>query len=319
MNTAFKTFVAAGLMLAGIAQASGQAKKPTLMVAPAEVWCYEHGFTQQFDNQGKATQVPDYERAFQQSADLLNVTTKIGELMADRGFPLKDMHATIRDIARSDAENEMTLSSQGSAVGETPLDRLLARAKADILVELTWNVNEVGPKRSVTYTLRGIDSYTNKQIAATQGTGKQSFAAETSALLEEAVILKMDNFLAQLTEHFEDMAKNGREVALNVRIFDNGSGLAFDEEYGGEELTDVIDNWVAENTVEHRYNLSDATDARLSFEQVRIPLYRENGRPMDTRQFASGLRKFLAAAPYNIPSKIVTKGLGRVDLILGEK
>ena len=76
---------------------------------------------------------------------------------------------------------------------------------------------------------------------------------------------------------------------------------------------------MAENTVNHRYNLSDASDYVLRFEQVRIPLYRSNGRPMDTRSFVNQLKKYLANAPYNLTSKLLTKGLGRVDLVIGEK
>lgn len=298
----------------------GQAKKPTLMVMPADVWCYENGFSTQYESQGKTTRIPDYERAYQENSDLFNVTTKLGELMSERGFPLKDMSSTIRDISRSAAEDEMTTSStSGAELAETPLEKLMNRAKADILVEVTWKVNRVGPKNSVTYTLRGIDAYTNKQVAAAQGTGPQSFSTEVPLLLQEAVVENMDNFVAQLMNHFDDLLANGREVVMNVRVFDNGSGLNFESEYGGEELTDIIDDWMAENTVNHRYSLSDAGETRLSFEQVRIPLYRENGMPMDTRHFGGNLRKFLNKAPYNIPSKVVTKGLGRVDVILGEK
>lgn len=299
--------------------AFSQAKKPTLMVAPAESWCFENGYTSTFSSQGRQTNLPDYERAFGENSDLLAAVTKIGELMADRDFPLKDMNAAMRDAARSQAEDEMTASNSGSSLAETPLERLMARAKADIIVELGWKVNTVGPKHSVTYVLRGLDAYTNKQVAAAQGTGDASFSAEVPLLLEEAVIKNMDNFLAQLQNHFNDMAANGREVAVNVKVFDNGSGLAMDSEFDGRELTDIIDDWMAENTVNHRYNMSEAGDTRLSFEQVRIPLYDTNGRAMDTRRFASALRKYLAGAPFNIPSKIVTKGLGRVDLILGEK
>lgn len=296
-----------------------QATKPTLMVAPAEVWCFENKYTQAFDNQGKQTIVADYEKAFRESSDLLNATTKIGELMAERGFPIKDMNTTIRDINRSAAEDEMTLSRSGNTLAETPLERLMNRAKSDILIEISWKVNIIGPKRSLTYTLRGLDAYTNKQVAAAQGTGAQSFSSEVPVLLEEAVIINMDNFLSQLQTHFDDLAQNGREVSVNVRIFDNASGLDFDTEFNGDVLTDIIDNWIADNTVNHRYSLSNAGPTRLTFEQVRIPLYRENGRPMDTRNFATGLRKFLAGSPYNIPAKIMTKGLGRVDIILGEK
>ena len=53
---------------------------------------------------------------------------------------------------------------------DKPYEQLLNRAKADILIELVWKMNVTGPKRSVTYTLRGLDAYTNKQIAAASGT-----------------------------------------------------------------------------------------------------------------------------------------------------
>lgn len=297
----------------------GQAKKPTIMVLPADVWCVDNNYITEYNYQGRSQKIPDYERAVQENMDLLNVITKIGELMADRGFPLKDLSATIKSINQSSVEDEMTTSSAGSSLAETPLERISNRAKADILVELSWKVSQMGPKRSVTYTLRGLDAYTNKQVAAAQGTGPQSFTAEIPVLLEEAVLEHMDNFIAQLQQHFDDLLANGREVALNVRVFDNGSGLNLENEYDGTELTDIIDEWVAQNTVNNRYNLSDAGETHMTFEQVRIPLYRPNGMPMDTRHFGNELRKFLNKSPYNLPAKILTKGLGRVDIVIGEK
>lgn len=314
--TAFIALVA----LLSASSAAAQAKKPTLMVIPADAWCIANGYMEEQELQGRTVRTPNYQRAYQEDLDLLNVTTKIGELMAERGFPLKDMASAIKDIDRSNVEDAMTVSkTSGATLAETPLERIMSRAKADILVELAWRINSVGPKKSVTYTLRGLDAYTNKQVAAAQGTGPQSFSAETPILLEEAVLENMDNFISQLQAHFDDLAENGREVALNVRVFDNGSGLTLEDEYDGIELTEVIDNWMADNTVNHRYNLTDAGETRMTFEQVRIPLYRENGMPMDTRHFGNALRKYLAKAPYNITAKILTKGLGRVDIVLGEK
>lgn len=300
--------------------ALGQAKKPTIMVLPADVWCFENGYSSTETNQGRTQKIVDYERAFQENSDLVNVITKVGELMADQGFPLKDMASEIKNINRSAVEDENTVSStSGAVLSETPLEKLSRRAKADILVEVTWKINGNGPKKSVTYTLRGIDAYSNKQVAAAQGTGAESFSASTPVLIEEAVIGKMDNFISQLQAHFDDMMENGREIVVRVQSFDNGSGLSMESEYEGEELTDIIDAWMNDNSVRHRYNLSDAGETSLMFEQVRIPLYRENGSPMDARQFVTGLRKYLSKAPYNITSKIVTKGLGQANLILGEK
>lgn len=319
MKSIFKYIAAAALALIPVIT-SAQAKKPTIMVIPADTWCYENGFMDTYNNQGKETKVPDYESAVQENMDLVNVITKIGELMADRGFPLKDLAATVRNINQSNAEDEMTVSrTSGATLAESPLDRLLNRAKADILVELAWKINSVGPKKSVTYTLRGIDAYTGKQVAAAQGTGPQSFSAEVPVLLEEATLEHLDNFASQLQAHFDDLLENGREVTVNIRVFDNGSGLSLEDEYDGEMLTDIIDDWMAQNTVNHRYSLTDATDNMMRFEQVRIPLYRENGTAMDTRYFVRTLSKYLAKQPFGIQSKILTKGLGRADLVLGEK
>lgn len=303
----------------GCFHAASQAKKPTIIVIPGDTWCTENGYMETYELQGKTTRVPDYERAIQEDMDLSNVITKIGELMAERGFPIKDLAASIRDINQSSLEDEMTTSStSGAELAETPLDKLLNRAKADITVEITWKINTVGPKKSVTYTLKGVDSYTSKIIAASQGTGEQSFSAEVPVLLEEAVIDKMDYFLSELQDHFDDLVDNGREVVLNVRLFDTGNGMSLEDEYGDQELTEIIDEWVAQNTVKHRYSLTDATETRLTFEQVRIPLYRPNGSPMDTRHFASQLRKYLKDN-FGLTCKILTKGLGRADLVIGEK
>lgn len=299
---------------------SAQAKKPTIMVIPSDAWCNENGYVSTFDNQGKTSVVPDYEKAVQGSMDLTNAITKIGELMAERGLPLKDMESAMKSIRQNEAEDAMTTSrTSGSTLAETPLDKLLNRAKADIIVELSWKVNTVGPKNSITYTLKGVDAYTNKQVAAAQGTGTPSLSAELPVLIEEATLDKIDGFISQLQAHFDDLLANGREVNVNVRLFDNGSGLSFEQEFSGTELAEVIDDWMAQNTVSHRYSMTDATDSELRFEQVRIPLYRPNGMPMDTRHFVESLRKHLKETPYNLTAKTLTKGLGRADLVIGEK
>lgn len=300
--------------------AFAQVKKPTIMVIPADAWCASNGYVLSYEAQGVKTDVPDYKKALQNDINLFNVITKISELMAERGFPLKDFSSTIKSIEQSSAENQMlTSSTSGASLAETPYEQLGNMAKADIMVELLWTINVVGPKRSVTYTLSGKDAYTNNVIASTTGTGAPSLAAEIPVLLEEAVLNKMDNFTSQLQEHFDDLLTNGREVNVEVLVFNNGSGKNLETEIGGEMLSDIIDEWMYNNTQEHRYNISVATENRMLLERVHIPLYRDNGMPMDTRSFANNLRRFLRAAPYNVECKLVTKGLGKAILVIGEK
>lgn len=297
----------------------GQAKKPTLMVVPSDAWCKEHGYEQTFDNQGVSEQIPDYKAAVSADKQLNAVISKINILMADRGFPLKDLQQTIKSISNLSAEDRLVRSKMsGSTIAESPLDRLRRTAKADIVLEIDWTVNTVGPKSSITYNLRALDAYSNKQIAGAEGTGKGSFSAEIPVLLEEAVQDHMDSFVERLQQHFDDLLANGREVVLDMHVFDGGV-IDFEKEFDGYELNEVIDNWLAENCVNHRFSKSDATESMILYEQVRIPLYKANGTAQDTYGFARELARFLGAAPYNIPVKTINRGLGRCLLIFGEK
>lgn len=299
--------------------AMGQAKKPTLMVVPSDAWCKEHGFEQTFDNQGTPEQIPDYKAAVSTDKQLNAVISKINILMADRGFPLKDLQQNVKSINNLSAEDRLITSKRsGSAITESPLDRLRRTAKADIILEIDWTVNTLGPKNSITYNLRALDAYSNKQVAGAEGTGTGSFSAELPVLLEEAVQDHMDAFAARLQEHFDDLLENGREVVLDMRIFDS-STVDFEKEYNGYELNEVIDNWLADNCVNHRFSKSDATETMILYEQVRIPLYKQNGMAQDTYGFARDLARFLGAAPYNITVKTINRGLGRCLLVFGEK
>ena len=179
--------------------------------------------------------------------------------------------------------------------------------------------NRTGPKKSITYTLQGLDAYTNKQVAGDSGTGSPSFSAEVPLLLEEAVGAHMDNFCDRLQAHFDDMFQNGREITINVNVFDSAP-FDLETEIDGYELSEIIDNWMADNTVNHRYSLTDGTENYMRFEQVRIPLFDERERPMDANRFARELVRYLKGEPCNIEQiKQMNQGLGRVTLVLGDK
>lgn len=303
-----------------VTTAMGQAKKPTIMVVPSDAWCNINGYVQTYDEMGVQKTVSDYRAALNNDMELKLVIAKINELMSDRGFPLKDLEATMASIERMQAE-EMAIMSKtsGSEIAESLLDRLRRVAKADILIEISWEVTHQGPRSTLNYIMRGIDSYSNKQVAGSSGSSTPSLSAEPVVLLEEAVISRIDDFNVRLQSHFDEMFENGREVALDIRVFDNGSGIDFETEYDGYELCELIDEWMAANTVMGRFTKLDATETRLSYDQVRIPLYKDNGVAMDTEGWARQLRSYLRKEPFMMQVKVVPNGLGRCTLILGEK
>jgi hypothetical protein len=295
----------------------GQATKPRLMVVPSDNWCVQNGFMQEFDNQGMKVKVPDYKRAMQENFEVLAVISKIGELMSDRGFPLERLDAALKSIANQTAEDNMTTNRSGEGLKESPIDILRRTANADIWVQISWQVNTTGPKKSVSFILDGIDAYTNNQIAASSGTGAPSFSAELPVLLQEAVVSHLDNFNAQLQNHFTDMFDNGRIVGLRVVLSGSFDGDMYSE-YGGKELNEILDDWVMDNSVQHRYNQSNLTDTRVEFKNIRIPLYDNAGKPTQTLRWARGMQKYLKDN-YKMESKVVSKGLGEAQVIIGEK
>lgn len=300
--------------------AFSQAKKPTLMVVPSDVWCNQNGYVQIFNNQGLEQVIPDYQQALQNDMDLKLAIAKINDLMAERGFPLKDLEAQVKMIQQQNAEANLITSKNGNELAESPVDRLLRVAKADIIIELTWNVTEQGPKRTLTYIMEGKDAYTGKSIGGANGTSQPSFTADVPVLLEEAVVANIDNFNNRLQAHFDDLFTAGREVTLDIRVFDNNeAGIDLESEFGDEELGEIIDNWLFENTVEGRYSKLASSENYASYEQVRIPLLNARGQALDTEAWARQLRKVLTKEPYNIPVKVLNRGLGKCILVLGEK
>jgi len=295
-----------------------QAKKPTIMILPSDNWCMQRFFMTEFDNQGTKQNVPDYKAAFQEDTELGQVISKIGGLMADQGFPLKDAEQELKILEQRAAEDNMTMSSSSAAsLNESPLDMLKKRAKADIILQLWWKVNKEGDKKSVSFTLDALDSYTGKRIASATGNGEPSNEI-VAELLMKAVQANMSEFVGRLDSYFSDLLTNGREVTIFIKTWDSW-GYDLGEEYDGEFLQDIIDNWMYDNTVSGRYSLSDATETFMRFEQVRIPLYDERGRAIDSRKFTNELRKYLLKEPFLIESKLMTRGLGEAILVLGEK
>ncbi len=300
--------------------ASAQIKKPELMVIPSDVWCISNGYYTEVENMGTIVKVPNYKQALQENMGLKLAIAKINDLMAERQFPLKSLEQELKNLEQRRMEDNLTTSKAGNELSESPLDEVARTAKCDIILELSWDVKDMGPKHSLSYILEGRDAYTAKSIGSAAGTGAPSFSADVDVLLEEAIVANMDNFNNRLQAHFEEMQQIGREISIDIKVFaNNAAGVDLETEFGDDELIDIINNWLQVNTVQGRFSMPYASENVANFTQVRIPVYDERGRAIDANAFAKSLAKVLKKEPYNIPSKVLVKGLGRAVIILGEK
>jgi hypothetical protein len=297
----------------------GQAKKPTLMILPSDNWCEQRYFMTEFDNQGTKQKVPNYKQSFQEDTEIGQVISKIGSLMIDRGFPLKDAEQELKAIEARSAEDNMTSSTtSGSSISESPLDKLKNKAKADIVIQIWWKVNKTEQGKSVSFVLEAFDAYTSKRIASSSGTGSPNNTDIVPVLLQNSIIANIDPFTAQLQSHFDDMFNNGREILLTVKRWSSWD-KNMETEIDGKEITDYVNEWLQKNTVKGKFSMADATENIIRCDQVRVPLYDANNNAIDARQFTKGLQKYLKAAPFNFEVKLMTRGLGEAILVLGEK
>lgn len=293
-------------------------KKPTLTILPSNNWCAARYFMTTYDDQGTGVKIPDYLTAFQQDSELPMVIANVGALLTDYGYSIKDAEQELKAITAREQENNVTTSSTSrSYLAESPLDVLKRRVKADILLQIWWKVNKETAGHSVSFTIEAFDTYTSKRIATYSGT---SVASEEiiPRLLANTIKENIASFDQQLTSWYNRMETNGREIVLTVRCWDNWE-KNLETEFGDKELTDWIDEWMASNTVNGQYNLTDGTETVAQFEQVMIPLCDSNGKALDARAFAVQLQRYLKKEPFLITAKVMIRGLGEAILVLGEK
>lgn len=292
-------------------------KKPTIMILPSDHWCEMRYFMTTYDNQGTKVKTPNYQQAFMEDTEIGPVVSKIGQVLTNMGYSLKDAEQEIKSINTKTAEDNVTMSkSSGASLVESPLDMLKRRIKCDILIQISWDLSRSAGRNATTFTLEAFDSYTNKRIATS--TGNIQGQGSIPDLLFTAVQKNVKPFDKQMDSWFADQKKNGREINLTIRCWDSWDN-DLETEYNGEELTDCIQSWLQKNCVNGVFNLSDGTESFAQFEQVLIPLEDEKGKAVDARAFATLLRKYLAKPPFNITAKVMQRGLGEAILVLGEK
>lgn len=297
--------------------AFGQAAKPRLMVIPSDIYCQRNGY----QNDG----ISDFRRMFREDANFRLVISELSTIMAKRGFPMETLEQTLKNLDQKELENSVTVNKSYARFAESELDKIKRMAGPDIILDLDFIIKKNGPQRYIHFNLQGLDAYTSKSVAAASGEGLPTTATAVGMLLEEAVLNYMDNFNAALMAHFNDIGAKGREVVMEVHVWeDSPVNLGAEFEFMGEQVTlgDAVDYWMSENCVEGRFSRVGGSENQIAYKQVRIPLYKTilgKQRAINTKDFVNGLKQFLGKEPFNVESKIIEHGLGEAYLVVGAK
>ncbi|MCM1370106.1 MAG: DUF6175 family protein [Candidatus Amulumruptor caecigallinarius] len=300
--------------------ASLYAQKPKLMVVPSKRWCVANKFTIPTPN-GKEKE--DYYKAFAENDELNNVEKALKSIFTEPGreYPLMSLN----EVSDSDDDDDALdnayegKNGSGGSVESSSFEDLIAKMNnaPDIYLKVGWNESKVGLRKIVEYSIDAVDTYSNKSVATVEGTSEAvSAATPTSIIIKQGVKDKFDEFENKLINHFRDLQQNGREITIRFAVSSNASDIAFCNDVNGESLSTHINNWLANNTVAHRYNSKTNTDKRLVFDQVRIPFKKADGSNNNAHNFTEGLCKHLNSM--GISTHNIQQGLGRSRVVLGE-
>ena len=301
-----------------------QGKMPTVMIVPSKVYCNNHKCMKTYNNQGQTEYIQDFEKALLDN-DLNQAITALNARLVARGFETKNLSSALNTLKTEKAENAVMMSIEGGAsVAETPIDVLRRVANADIWIEINWTENTIkgGSEKTLTFSMSAIDSYTDFVVGGIPPTtSHNSFSSSFNIALaiESAIQGQFDPFCNTMVDYFKTLAAKGRAIKVRVFCWDDWDGNLM-EEYDGDELNEIIEDWLADNTVGGKFGAPAISPSgkSMTIEQVRMPLTDAKGRDNDPKRWARGLRNKLKE-DYSIPANISTKGLGELLIIVGSK
>ena len=290
-----------------------QTQKPTMLVLPSDQLMQRFGCIRTEVSLGKQLQVRDYNSYLLTDPDAKFIIASIQSAFIEFGYPLNDLEQTLKSI------NDQEMVDEVSGIKKDSKTILLTNARPDIILELDYDMTTDRSSRdyskSLTYTLRAIDAFSNKVVATIQAAGVKNANGNTATMMGEAVQKNSKDFTKQINKHFDDLIANGRDITMRVMIDANESFTMSDESIYGDTYADFILDYMKVNTLMGTYNLQRNTDTEMYFANVRIKTLNDNGTQYSAYDFARELSKALNKE-CGVKSKNVTQGLGDAMIII---
>lgn len=282
---------------------------PSLMVIPSDNLLDEYGAlsNKKYDN-GRKYVLRDYQHYLQANKDNQQILSVIQEAFLNMNYPLTDLEQGLKHLSTQEAFDMADELEKDSKT------LLLATIQPDIILELDYrNKMDLSShdvtNRSLSYTLRAIDAYTNKVVSSVNESGIDG--NEVAPLFKESLESKMSTFSQDIIKYFSDILYRGREVTLRVAVEKGANVHLTDENVEGDTYADWIVDYLDVHSVKGAYKLQRNTDDELYFVNVRIKLLNEDGTQYSvykwTREFCKEIKKNLGVKATN-----KAQGLGEI-------
>ena len=305
------------LFLSATVFAQEQAVMPTIIVFPADTWMNDHAYMENMNNDGETEYIPKYSDAFAQNREIGTAIQAVQKVFADQGFDHEDLQNLLKSMKAERAE-ELANAADGDATEKGAMDELLQQARPDIRIDLDYATQAFGPKKNITFTLKGVDAYTNEQVGSIEGS-IQATSDPVDLALRKFIAANCTDFCDQLRNYFVDLRDNGRKINVIFRVGE-GSGINFiRDEIGEDEDTyaDFLFDWVKQHAVNKAAKKGRQTKNMVEVKSVRIPFFDEDGNPLEADDWAKGVRKAFKTETGIKVAKGQGNTLGKVNFLVG--
>ncbi len=288
--------------------AQTEAAMPTIIAFPSRLYMNQRSFGTEVTTNGRTRFMPDYDKAFLNDPYLKTALSGVSTALKERGYELQMLESSLNDL---DDQAAMNLAGDVEVSLE---DKIMESVRPDIKLEVEFYVSStLGPRKGWTVKIDAVDAYTNEPVGSVSAITDPS-SDVPDLVLKKVMAGKIDEFSSQILSYFQDLHDKGRKVSVLFHCRAGSMNLEEDE-IDGEPVQDYLEDWIKNRALNHNSRVRRATEHMMDF-IVRIPFFDEDGLPMDTKTWARKLRSDLRGL--GIKATLKTRGLGRVDVLLGE-
>lgn len=188
--------------------------------------------------------------------------------------------------------------------------QLVLNSGADVYVEVRLNKQSSGNRNGISII---VDAY---ETATRDNWGHDNFISimydsdNLSQICAKVVSDNLPGFLEQIAKNYNKPASG----LIEVNVSDDAMVTLRDRCKNGLRLSDVIQDWLAENAYNGVYNTKDIVDETAIFDNVQIPRVDKNNKRMNADRFAGMLSDALYEV--GVETRFITSGYNIMITVL---
>ncbi|MBO7069413.1 MAG: hypothetical protein J6W52_12210 [Bacteroidaceae bacterium] len=186
-------------MLASSIVLCAQTKIPALMVFPSDSYCIDHGYSFMMNIGNEKQTAIDYYKFVMEDKDLMAGIKILNNALIERGFVVRDLSQTIKSLCSEEAE-------KGQNTNKFLYKKILEESETDIAVNMSLQVQKIGPRSSYYINIDAVNISTKAVIASMSERNERTLQPLDIAI-KSSILAHFDEFCHQLTDFFISQRK----------------------------------------------------------------------------------------------------------------